>query len=62
MSSVASVISPFLMTQALAAGVERGFPGGAFLLAASFAVIALGIVVWTVLQPVPPTTGAVAEA
>ena len=62
MSSVASVISPFLMTQALAAGGERGFPGGAFLLAASFAVIALGIVVWTVLQPVPPTTGAVAEA
>ena len=62
MSSVASVISPFVMTQALAAGVERGFPGAAFLLAASFAAIALGIVCWTVLQRVPPETKAAGEA
>ncbi len=54
MGSVASIISPLLLTQALAAGVTRGFPGAAFLLAGVLALIALGIVVWKVLDRVPP--------
>ena len=50
------------MTQALAAGVEHGFPGAAFLLAASFALLALGIVVWRVLDRGPEQPSVVAEA
>ncbi|KQS01798.1 MFS transporter [Sphingomonas sp. Leaf357] len=54
MTSVSSIIAPLLLTQALAFGVDRGFPGAAFLLAAIFAFIALGIIVWKVLDRVPP--------
>ena len=54
MSSVSSVIAPLILTQALALGVDRGFPGAAFLLAAVFALAALGIIVWKVLDRVPP--------
>ena len=61
MGSVASIISPLLLTQVLAGGVEHGFPGAAFLLAATFALVALGIVVWKVLDRVPGATTAVAE-
>ena len=53
MNSVAAILSPWLLTQTLAAGVDRGFPGAAFLLAAIFAFTALGIVVWKVLDRVP---------
>ena len=60
MGSVAAIISPLLLTQALAAGVERGFPGAAFLLAAVLAFVALGIVVWRVLDRVPKTPAAAA--
>lgn len=62
LGSVAAILSPFAMTQALAAGVEHGFPGAAFLLAASFALLALGIVVWRVLDRGPEPPSVVAEA
>jgi len=62
LNSVATIISPLLMTQALAAGVDRGFVGAAFLLAAALAFLALIIVVWKVLDRVPPAPGAIAEA
>ena len=62
MGSVASIISPLLMTQALAAGVEHGFPGAAFLLAATLAFVALGTVVWRVLDRVPQGVDTVAQA
>jgi len=55
MNSVAAILSPWLLTQTLAAGVDRGFPGAAFLLAAIFAFTALGIIVWKVLDRVPRT-------
>ena len=53
MNSVAAVIAPLMLTQALAAGVARGQPGAAFLLAAMLAAVALVIVVWKVLGRVP---------
>lgn len=53
MSSVASILAPLLLTQALANGVERGFPGAAFLVAGLMAATALLIVVWKVLGRVP---------
>jgi DHA1 family tetracycline resistance protein-like MFS transporter len=40
-SSLSSIIAPLLLTQTLAFGAERGFPGGAFLLAAFLAAFAL---------------------
>jgi len=40
-SSLSSIIAPLLLTQSLAFGAERGFPGGAFLLAAFLAAFAL---------------------
>lgn len=55
MNSVAAIISPWLLTQTMAAGAERGYPGAAFLLAALFAFAALGIIVWKVLDRVPRT-------
>ncbi len=62
LGSVAAILSPFAMTQALAAGVEHGFPGAAFLLAAGFALLALGIVVWRVLDRGTEQPSVVAEA
>lgn len=53
MSSLASILAPLLLTQALAEGVARGFPGTAFLLAAILAGTALLIVVTKVLGRVP---------
>jgi DHA1 family tetracycline resistance protein-like MFS transporter len=49
LASVAAIISPVAMTQALAFGAERGMPGGAFLLASilcavTFAVFLFGVV------------------
>lgn len=49
MGSVAAIIAPLMLTQALANGVEAGFPGAAFLLAGILAAAALLIVVWKVL-------------
>lgn len=61
MNSIAAILSPLMMTQALAAGVERGFPGAAFLLAATLAAIALGLVLWGVLDHTPNPAAAVAQ-
>lgn len=59
MSSIASIIAPLMLTQALAIGVERGFPGAAFLIAGALAITALIIVIWKLLGPLgTPHTGA----
>jgi DHA1 family tetracycline resistance protein-like MFS transporter len=50
LASVAAIVSPLMMTQALAAGVEHGFPGAAFLLAGTLALLALAIVAWKMLD------------
>ena len=54
MGSVSSILGPLLLTQALATGVDHGFPGAAFLLASVLALMSLGIIVWKVLDRVPP--------
>jgi DHA1 family tetracycline resistance protein-like MFS transporter len=48
--SVAAIIGPLLMTQTLAAGAERGFPGAAFLTAAALVACAMAVVVFGVLK------------
>ncbi|WP_186729099.1 TCR/Tet family MFS transporter [Sphingomonas panacisoli] len=53
MGSVSSILGPLLLTQALASGVDHGFAGANFLLAAVLATAALAIVVWKVLDRVP---------
>jgi DHA1 family tetracycline resistance protein-like MFS transporter len=53
-SSIASIIGPLAMTQALAFGAERGEPGGAFLLAFALVLIALLIIVFGVVRKVRP--------
>ncbi|MDB5706113.1 MAG: tetracycline resistance efflux pump [Sphingomonas bacterium] len=60
MGSVSSILGPLLLTQALATGVDHGFPGAAFLLAGLLAFTALGILVWKVLDRVPRTAEPVA--
>ena len=45
LTSIASVIAPLAMSQALAFGAERGFPGGGFLLAGVLAFAALLILI-----------------
>ena len=55
-ASVAAIVGPLAMTQALAFGAEHGEPGGAFLLAFLLVLCALLIVVFGVvrrLKPVP---------
>ena len=55
-ASVAAIIGPLAMTQALAFGAERGEPGGAFMLAFLLVLCAFLIVVFGVvrrLKPVP---------
>ena len=51
-ASIASIIGPLAMTQALAFGAERGEPGGAFLLASGLVLIAFLIVVFGVVRKV----------
>ncbi|MBN8815157.1 MAG: MFS transporter [Sphingomonas sp.] len=53
MGSVSSILGPLLLTQALATGVDHGFAGANFLLAALLATAALVIVAWKVLDRVP---------
>lgn len=43
-ASVAAILGPLTLTQTLAAGAERGFPGAAFALASALTLIAAGIV------------------
>lgn len=45
MGSVAAIIGPFVLSQALAAGIDRHFPAAAFVVAGTFALIAAGIIV-----------------
>jgi len=52
-SSVAAILGPLAMTQALAFGAERGHPGGAFLLAACLVAVALMLVWLGVLRRLP---------
>jgi DHA1 family tetracycline resistance protein-like MFS transporter len=54
MGSVSQIVGPLLLTQALATGVDRGFPGAAFLVAGVLALTALGTIMWKVLDRVPP--------
>jgi DHA1 family tetracycline resistance protein-like MFS transporter len=48
--SVAAIVGPLAMTQALAFGAEHGEPGGAFLLASALAVLALLVVFFGVVR------------
>ncbi|MBX9881092.1 MAG: MFS transporter [Sphingomonas sp.] len=52
--SVAAIAGPLMMSQALALGAERGFPGAAFALAAVLGVAALVIVARFVLPRIAP--------
>ena len=54
MNSVAAIIAPLILTQALASGVARGQPGAAFMVAAGLAATALAIVAWIVLTRAAP--------
>jgi DHA1 family tetracycline resistance protein-like MFS transporter len=60
--SVAAIIGPLLMTQALAAGSERGFPGAAFLTAAVLVACAMAVVVFGVLKRPVESAEPVGEA
>jgi DHA1 family tetracycline resistance protein-like MFS transporter len=53
MGSVAAILGPFALTQALATGIDHDFPGAAFVLAGLLGLAASGIIVWKVLGPVP---------
>ncbi|QNQ07597.1 MFS transporter [Sphingomonas alpina] len=61
MGSVSQILGPLLLTQALATGVDHGFPGAAFLVAGVLALTALGTIVWKVLDRVPPPEPATAD-
>jgi DHA1 family tetracycline resistance protein-like MFS transporter len=54
-ASVAAIIGPFALTQTLATGAERGFPGAAFLLASVLTGVAVGIVLLFLLRHPPGT-------
>ncbi|MFL9839378.1 TCR/Tet family MFS transporter [Sphingomonas sp. ST-64] len=49
-ASVAAILGPLSLTQTLAYGAERGFPGAAFALAAGLTTIAAGIVLMFLLR------------
>ena len=49
-ASVGAIIGPLAMTQTLALGAERGFPGAAFLLAATMVGCALLVIVFGVIR------------
>ena len=53
MGSIVMIITPLMMTNALAIGARHGFPGAAFLLASILAAAALIIVLARVLNRVP---------
>ena len=54
MGSMAAIIGPLMLTQILAGGAERGFPGAAWAVAALLAAAALAIVWFVVLRRVEP--------
>lgn len=49
MGSIAAILGPLTLTQALATGIDTGFPGAAFALAGLLGLAASGIIVWKVL-------------
>jgi len=53
-ASIAAILGPLAMTQALAFGAEHGEPGGAFLLAAALAFSSLLIVLFGVVRRLKP--------
>ena len=55
-ASIAAIIGPLAMTQALAFGAERGQPGGAFLLAFLLVMCGLAIVVFGAVRKLQPQT------
>lgn len=56
-ASIAAIIGPLAMTQALAFGAEHGEPGGAFLLATLLVLLALLIVLFGVVRRLRPAGG-----
>ncbi len=61
MGSISAIIGPFILTQALAAGIDRHFPGAAFVVAGTLALLSSLIIVWKVMGSVPGKAEAVAE-
>jgi DHA1 family tetracycline resistance protein-like MFS transporter len=59
--SVASIVGPLALTQALAFGAERGQPGGAFLLAFFLVACAFLIIVFGVVRTLKPVTAEAAQ-
>jgi DHA1 family tetracycline resistance protein-like MFS transporter len=53
-ASVAAIVGPLAMTQALAFGAEHGEPGGAFLLASLLVACGLLIVIFGVVRKLGP--------
>lgn len=59
--SVASIVGPLALTQALAFGAERGQPGGAFLLAFLLVACAFLIIIFGVIRRLKPVAAEAAE-
>jgi DHA1 family tetracycline resistance protein-like MFS transporter len=59
--SIAAIVGPLALTQALAFGAERGQPGGAFLLAFALVACAFLIVVFGVVRRLKPAAAEAAE-
>jgi DHA1 family tetracycline resistance protein-like MFS transporter len=59
--SVASILGPLALTQALAFGAERGQPGGAFLLAFALVACAFFIIVFGVVRRLKPVAAEAAQ-
>jgi DHA1 family tetracycline resistance protein-like MFS transporter len=60
-ASVAAIVGPLAMTQALAFGAEHGEPGGAFLLAAVLVLCGLVIIIFGVVRRLEPAEQATAS-
>jgi DHA1 family tetracycline resistance protein-like MFS transporter len=58
MGSVAAIVGPFVLTQTLATGIDRGFPGAAFIVAGTLGLISAAIILWKVIDRVPGATEA----
>jgi len=53
MGSVAAILAPIILNNALAIGIARGFPGAAFVVAGSLGLIAAAIILTKVMDRVP---------
>ncbi len=62
LTSIAAIIGPLMLTQALALGVDRDFPGAAFLLAGLLTLVALSIILWALPKRLKGNDHPVAEA